>query len=183
MSRSGRQPLVLFICLLVSHEDTLVIICSQSLHYFFDMTAQSSSVPLKAKLCRMLSLIGLVASVGKQIGAHQFWKMLTKLICFVFVRVCTHAYAAGKKTRHLRNGGGVWGWEMELCNTVFEHQTCSCSDHYLICSNFLLVPRFEVPRISPRSWRQDEVRTVDRKNVDAHALSPRPGFLHQSLWL
>ena len=64
VSRSGkhaREPVVLFVWLLVHQEGTSVVIYTQSLYYLFDITVHLSSFPLKTTLCRMLDLNGLVA--------------------------------------------------------------------------------------------------------------------------
>ena len=98
VSRSGnhgRQPVVLFVCLLVRQEDTLVVICTQSLYYLFNIAVQSSSVPFKTVLCRMLGLVGLVASAEIHFPGYRFRKMPTTLkITSVSSYVTTNVFAS-----------------------------------------------------------------------------------------
>ena len=80
--RSGkvrRQPVVLFVCLLVRQEDTSVVIYTQSLYYLFDITVHFSSVPFKTTVLRMLGLTGLVAFAEIHFTGYRFWEMPTTL--------------------------------------------------------------------------------------------------------
>ena len=56
-----------------------MVICSQSLYYFFVIIVHSSSVTFKTKLCRMSGLIELAASAGLQFVDPEFWEMPTAL--------------------------------------------------------------------------------------------------------
>ena len=47
--------------------------------HLFDVTVQSSSVPCKTTLSRMLGLIGLVSSAEIHFTGFQFWEMPTAL--------------------------------------------------------------------------------------------------------
>ena len=77
--KHGRQPVVLFVCLLVHQEDTSVVIYTQSLYYLFDITVHLSSVPFKTTLCQMFGLHDLVAFAKIHFTGYRFQDMPTTL--------------------------------------------------------------------------------------------------------
>ena len=56
-----------------------MVICTQSLYRSFDVTPQSSSVPFKTTLCRMLGLVGLAAFAEIHFSGYRFREMPTTL--------------------------------------------------------------------------------------------------------
>ena len=56
-----------------------MVICTQNLYYLFDISVQSSRIPFKTTLCRMLGLIGLVAFAEIHFTGYQSREMATTL--------------------------------------------------------------------------------------------------------